>query len=280
MAGVLVGLALLLGGQGPDMLWYQSYERGVAAVEQGRGVTAIPLLEAALAARPEESLRVRTHGVHFVDYLPRLYLAYAHWLAGNPHSARRHLATCEETGVAARSEAGSELLGALRTMLREPAPAPPLPPPAASPATPPRFRLFPARPPTLTDAEYERLRREVMTSCGIDAESPLGFAPWYFHYELAQTLDSRGDPQRALEALLVATEHRPVSKRQARMYGMRFTDYLPYLWIAREHVRLGNWECALDALRMSEQTGEVTEKDSEFAEYRALVEEAKRRLGP
>jgi len=97
---------------------------------------------------------------------------------------------------------------------------------------------------------------------------------------LAQALDSRGDPQRALEALLVATEHRPQSKRQARMYGMRFTDYVPYFWIAREHARLGNWECALDALRMSEQTGEVTERDPEFSEFRALVEDAKRKVVP
>jgi hypothetical protein len=215
-----------------------------------------------------------------VDYLPHLYLAYAHWLAGNPHTARQHLATCEASGVAARSEAGAELLGAIRTMLREPAPSPPPPPPAATPAMPPRFRLFPARPPALPQAEYERLRSEVMTSCGIDPESPLGFAPWYFHYELAQALDSRGDPQRALEALLVATEHRPQSKRQARMYGMRFTDYVPYFWIAREHARLGNWECALDALRMSEQTGEVTERDPEFSEFRALVEDAKRKVVP
>jgi hypothetical protein len=278
MGGALVGLALLLGSQAPDLLWYQSYERGVTAVEQGWGVAAIPLLEDALAARPEEALRVRTHGVNLVDYLPHLYLAYAHWLAGNPASARQHLASCEQAGVAAGSEAGSELLGALRTMLREPAPTPPLP--VATAAAPPRFRLFPSRPPALSDAEYERLRREVMASCGIDAASPLGFAPWYFHYELAQVLDSRGDPQRALEALLVATEHRPGSKRQARMYGMRFTDYLPYLWIAREHVRLGNWECALDALRMSEQTGEVTERDLEFSEYRTLVEEAKRKAAP
>ena len=37
MGVALVSLALLLGSQGPDLLWYQSYEQGVAAVEQGRG---------------------------------------------------------------------------------------------------------------------------------------------------------------------------------------------------------------------------------------------------
>lgn len=277
MTGALVALAVLLGGPGPDLLWYQSYEQGVAAVEEGRGASAIPLLEAALARRPGESLQVRTHGVHLVDYLPQLYLAYAHWLAGDPHQARLYLARTEQDGVAARSEAGAVMLEALRAVLREPAPVPPAPVP--TPVEPPRFRLFPARPPVLTEREYEHLRAEVMSSCGIDPASPLGFAPWYFHYELAQALDRRGDPQRALEALLVATEHRPASRRQARMYGMRFTDYLPYFWIAREHTHLGNWECALDALRMSEQTGEVTAQDPEYLEYRAMVDEARRRLG-
>lgn len=277
MTGVLVALAALLGGPGPDLLWYQAYEQGVAAVEDGRGASAIPLLEATLASRPDESLQVRTHGVHLVDYLPQLYLAYAHWLAGNPHRARLYLARAEQDGVAARSETGAVMLDALRAVLREPAPVPPAPVP--TPAEPARFRLFPAQPPVLSEGEYERLRVEVMSSCGIDPASPLGFAPWYFHYELAQALDRRGDPQRALEALLVATERRPGSRRQARMYGMRFTDYLPYFWIAREHTRLGNWECALDALQMSERTGEIAERDPEYREYRNMVEEARQRLG-
>ncbi|MCU0290562.1 MAG: hypothetical protein MUF10_01015 [Thermoanaerobaculaceae bacterium] len=276
MAGVAVALAVLLGGPGPDLLWYQSYEQGVAAVEEGRGASAIPLLEAALARRPVEALQVRTHGVHLVDYLPNLYLAYAHWLAGDSHRARLYLSRTEQDGVAAGSEAGAAMLDALRAMLREPAPVPPAA--VATASEPARFRLFPPQPPVLSEGEYQRLRAEVMSSCGIDPSSPLGFAPWYFHYELAQALDRRGDPQRALEALLVATEHRPASRRQARMYGLRFTDYLPYFWIAREHTQLGNWECALDALEMSERTGEVGEGDPEYLEYRAMVTETRRRL--
>ncbi len=261
--------------QGSDLRWYQSYERGVAAVERREGATAIPLLEAAIAGRPQETLKVRTHGVHFVDYLPHLYLAYAHWLAGNPVSARRSLAESDRQGIAQRSEPGSELAGALRSLLREPAPVPTVEAVSPEPA-PARFRLFPTRPPSLSEVEYRRLEAEVMASCGIDPSSPLTIAPWYFHYELALALDRRGDPQRALEALLVSTQRRPLPQRQARLYGMRFSDYVPYFWIAREHARLGNWECVVDALRVSQESGEVGERDPEYAEFRALVEEATR----
>lgn len=261
-----------------ELPWYQSYERGVAAVERGEGATAIPLLEAAISERPQEALKVRTHGVHFVDYLPHLYLAYAHWLAGNALSARRGLAESDRQGVARQSEPGRELAGALRTLLREPAPVP-TPEQTAEPA-PARFRLFPHRSPTLSEDEYRRLEAEVMASCGIDPASPLTIAPWYFHYELALALDRRGDPQRALEALLVSTQRRPQPQRQARLYGMRFSDYVPYFWIAREHARLGNWECVIDALRVSSENGEVSERDPEYAEYMALVEEAKKRPLP
>lgn len=270
-AVVLAAVSALGAGQP----WYRSYEQGVAAVERGEGATAIPLLEAAIAERPQEALRVRTHGVHLVDYLPHLYLAYAHWLAGDPAGARRCLEESESQGVARRSEPGSELAGALRTLLREPVPVPAEEVAEPEP-TPSRYRLFPPRPPSLPEEEFRRLEAEVMASCGIDPSSPLTIAPWYFHYELALALDRRGDPQRALEALLVATQRRPRPQRQARLYGMRFSDYVPYFWIAREHARLGNWACVVDALRVSEESREVGERDPEYAEFRALVEEATR----
>ncbi|HPC82151.1 MAG TPA: hypothetical protein P5234_01515 [Thermoanaerobaculaceae bacterium] len=272
---IIVWLAAAAAPEGSPT-WQRSYEQGVAAVERGDGAAAIPLLEAAIAERPEEALLVRTHGVHLVDYLPHLYLAWAHWLAGDPASARRSLAESDRQGMARKSEPGRELAGALRTLLREPAPVP-TPSPFPSGSDTPRYRLFPPQPPSLSEVEYRRIEAEVKTACGIDPASPLTIAPWYFHYELALALDRRGDPQRALEALLVSTQRRPASQRRARLYGMRFSDYVPYFWIAREHARLGNWECVLDALRVSEEAGEVGEHDPEFAEFRALVEEAVRR---
>lgn len=272
---LVLWLAATAGAREPP--WYESYERGVAAVKRAQGAAAIPLLEAAVAARAQEALRVRTHGVHLVDYLPHIYLAYARWLAGDRPGALRSLAESDRQKVARRSETGRELAAALRTLLCEPA-SEPAPETAPSEPAPPRHSLFPPQPPALSEAEYRRVEAEVMARCGIDPSSPSTIAPWYFHYDLALALDRRGDPQRALEALLVSTQRRPQPQRQTRLYGMRFADYVPYYWIAREHARLGNWACVLDALRVSVANGEVGEQDPEYAEFRALVEEAAGRL--
>jgi len=69
-------------------------------------------------------------------------------------------------------------------------------------------------------------------------------------------------------------------KRSARMYGMWFTDYRPYLEIAQAHVQLGNWACAFDALSLSRQLEEVVEEDEEFARFMELTDETAAHLQP
>jgi hypothetical protein len=83
----------------------------------------------------------------------------------------------------------------------------------------------------------------------------------------------RGDPQRALDALVAATDRRSLPQRGARMYGMWFTDYHPYLEIAAAHVQLGNWSCAFDALSLSRQLGEVAGGDEELGRFIRLSDE-------
>jgi len=272
---LFLGLALLAAPQ-DDTAWYQLYDRGVTAIEQGRPQEARPLLEAALAKQPTEGLRLRTSGIYFVDYMPNLYLAIAAQMTGDLETARKYIAEAEATGVAASSEVGAPLLSAFRILMRAPipetAPAVRSTPPARS------FRLFPPQAPKLSDTEYQRLRHQVAMRCGVPEEMPTSKAPWYFHYELALALARQGDPQRAVEALITSTDHKPQPQRQARMYGMWFTDYIPFFWIAREHAQLGNWECVVDALDASKRAGEVTERDQEFVEFRALVEESRRHL--
>jgi tetratricopeptide (TPR) repeat protein len=260
-----------------DTAWYQLYDRGVAAIEQGRPEDARPLLEAALAEQPTEGLKVRTSGIYFVDYMPNLYLAIASQMTGDRDAAHSYLAAAERSGVAASSEVGAPLLAAIRILLREPLPEAT---PSGTENAPSRsFRLFPPHPPKLSDAEYQRLRHQVAMRCGVPEDLPTSRAPWYFHYELALALARQGDPQRSVEALITSTDHKPQPERQARMYGMWFTDYIPFFWIAKEHAQLGNWECVVDALDASRRSGEVTERDQEFAEFRSLVEEARRHLG-
>jgi len=52
-----------------------------------------------------------------------------------------------------------------------------------------------------------------------------------------------------------------------------FLDYLPYFHIARAHALLGNWECAADALALSQRKTEVSAKDAEYAELKELARE-------
>jgi tetratricopeptide (TPR) repeat protein len=274
---LLLGLVLLATPQ-DEATWYQLYDRGVTAIEQGRPQEARSLLEAALAMQPAEGIRVRTSSIYFVDYMPNLYLAIASQMTGDLEAARSYLAKAEASGVAERSEVGAPLLSAWRILLRMPAPDSAIP----HPATPQShsFRLFPVQPPKLSEAEYLHLRHQVAMRCGVPEDLPTSKAPWYFHYELGLALARQGDPERAVEALITSTDHKPQPQRQARMYGMWFTDYIPFFWIAREHAQLGNWECVVDALDASQRSGEVSERDEEFAEFRALVEEARGHVRP
>lgn len=276
---VLLFLLLSAGTPVPDEPWYRLYDEGVRLVEQGRCVDAARVLERASAARREEGLRLPTDGLHYVDYLPHLYLAIATHCAGDVASARRHLEAARASGVAARSEIGTSLLEAYGILLGEEQPAAAASATAVAPTAGRSFRLFERRNPVLSEAEVDRIRAEVMLRCGVQTSLAGSSVPWYFHYELGQEMSRRGDPQRALDAFLASLDQRPDPQRQARMYGMWFTDYLPFFSIAREHARLGNWECVRDALDFSERSGEMTPLSAEFAEFRALVDEARQRAG-
>lgn len=276
----LVLLFLLSAGTPvPEESWYTLYDKGVRLVERGRCAEAALVLERAAAARPEEGLRIPTDGLHYVDYLPHLYLAIAGHCAGDVGTARRHLEAARVSGVAARSEIGASLLEAYAILLRDERPSAAAPEGTAHASGGRSFKLFERRAPVLSEAEVERIRAEVMLRCGMQPSLAVSSTPWYFHYELGQEMSRRGDPQRALDAFLASLDQRPDPQRQARMYGMWFTDYLPFFSIAREHAKLGNWECVRDALDFSERSGEMTPLSAEYAEFRALVEEARQRAG-
>jgi hypothetical protein len=144
---------------------------------------------------------------------------------------------------------------------------------SGGPPSQPTYKEFSRKPVSLTEDEFAKIRRRIARQCGLRPESDLSRAPWYFHYELALELARKADPQRALDALIEATAHRPWPERGARMYGVWFTDYLPYFQIARLHVQLGNWVCASDALRLSEEMREISKSDSESRELKELKEE-------
>jgi hypothetical protein len=95
---------------------------------------------------------------------------------------------------------------------------------------------------------------------------------------MGRNLERRGDPQRALDALIEAATQRADPAHGARIYGMWFVDYLPYYEIARAHAKLGNWDCAQNAIDFSKRAGEVSSRDKEFQEFRALALQTEQNL--
>ena len=59
---------------------------------------------------------------------------------------------------------------------------------------------------------------------------------------------------------------------------MWLVDYYPYFHIARSHVRLQNWQCAKNALDISQRLGEVPQGAPELSEYLTLQQETSRHL--
>jgi len=101
----------------------------------------------------------------------------------------------------------------------------------------------------------ELLRRRVLVQCGlVDARDSL---PWYFHFEFGRALLEAGDARGAVVQLTHAVDLNPVPRADKRLYGMWFTDYLPYFQLAEAHAKLDNWPCAAHAMQLSQSTGEA-----------------------
>ncbi len=148
--------------------------------------------------------------------------------------------------------------------------APALPVAAGELAADPDYRQYDAAAYVLDEAQAEQIRNQVLKRCALAARLAENRLPWYFHYEFGLELLAAGDPQRGLEALIVAANLREESKRNSRMYGMWFTHYLPYYQIAQAHSQLGNWRCAMDAMRLSARYSEFSPADAGWTDYSDL----------
>lgn len=259
----LIAALLLLALPASASDWYEHYEKGVRLIEEGQAATARDALEAALAARAKEGVQVPTRQQQYTDYLPHLYLAIASQMTGDLERARKELALAETSGMASKSEVGRPLLIAYQLLLRG----------ASS------YAVYDARPPVLTDAEFQLLRNDVLSKCDLPLDTKLKGAPWYANYELGLALERKGDYPRALTHFIDAVAHRPDPQRRARMYGMWLIDYYPYFHIARSHVRLENWQCAKNALEISQRLAEVPINAPESAEAASLVKMTEQKLG-
>lgn len=201
-------------------------------------------------------------------------------MSGDADAAWEHFGEADEAGVAALSEAGSQLLESYRLLLGyTPEEQKPEDDPASHPIVDRHDHAGrDAHEMVLSESEYQELQRAVLGRCGLDPNTKFTEAPWYFHYELGLALARRGDPQRALSALVEATDQQPAPHYSTRIYGMWFLDYLPYFEIAKLHAKLGNWNCASDALKVSEQKSELAPDDPRIAEVKSLKDELASRL--
>jgi hypothetical protein len=263
----LIAVLLLAAVPAGAAEWYEHYEKGVRLIEQGQAEPARAALEAALAARAAEGVQVPTGPQQYLDYLPHLYLAIASQMTGDVDRARRELALAETSGMAARSEVGRPLLIAYQLLLR-----------GDATGRAPRFMLYESKPPVLEDEEFQLLRNDVLSKCDLPLDTKLENAPWYANYELGLQLERKGDYSRALTHFIDAVAERPNPQKQARMYGMWLIDYYPYFHIARSHVRLENWQCAKNALDISQRLGEIPVDAVENDEWVSLLRMTEKHL--
>ena len=247
--------------------WYEQYEKGVRLIEQGNAADARAALEAALAGRQSEGVQVPTRLQQYIDYLPHLYLAIANQMTGDVDAARKELALAETSGMAAKSEVGRPLLVAYQLLLR-----------GDSTGKYPRYAVFEKKAGVLSDNEFQMLRNDVLTKCDLPLDTKLTNAPWYANYELGLELERKGDYPRALTHFIDAVAHRPNPQKQARMYGMWLIDYYPYFHIARAHIRLENWQCAKNALEISNRLNEIPQTAAEINEFMSLMQLTERKL--
>jgi tetratricopeptide (TPR) repeat protein len=251
----------------PAGTWYEHYDQGLRLIQQGQAAAARNALQSALALRSKEGLQVATSPQEYIDYLPHLYLAIASQMAGDIEGARKHLTQAEDSGVAAKSEVGRSLLAAYQLLLRGD---------ATGRYSRPAYAVYTVKPPLISEADFKQLREDVLAKCNVPPDSKS--APWYARYELGLELERKGDYSRALSELIEAVSLRPNPQQHARMYGMWLIDYYPYFHIARSHVRLANWQCAKNALDISQKVNEIPPASPEFHELLALQQETAKRL--
>jgi tetratricopeptide (TPR) repeat protein len=248
--------------------WFDHYEKGVRLIEQGQAAAARPELEASLALHDAEGLQVPTRAHEYIDYLPHLYLAIAEQMSGDVDGARAQLALAEKSGAAQKSEVGRPLLVAYELLLSG----------GNATGRRPAYATYTQTKPVLTDAEFKTLRNDVLTKCDIGPDMKLADAPWYARYELGLQLEQKGDYVRALGEFIDAVAQSPSPRRRARTYGMWLIDYYPYFHIARAHVRLENWQCAKNALDISQRLGEIADDAPEVHEYLAMQDVTARKV--
>jgi tetratricopeptide (TPR) repeat protein len=100
---------------------------------------------------------------------------------------------------------------------------------------------------------------------------------WYQHYEKAQEAMKRQEWEAAVNELNQAIQRRGDSGARVRTYGMRTTDYFPYLDLGVAYLNLEQPDAALQAFQTEERLGAVegsSEARTRLERYRGEAQEA------
>jgi tetratricopeptide (TPR) repeat protein len=97
---------------------------------------------------------------------------------------------------------------------------------------------------------------------------------WYQHYQRAEQALQAEDWAEAVEQLNLAIERRGDSGARVRTYGMRTTNYFPYLKLGLAYHGLGQYQAALQAFETEERLEAVQESAADFAELQRVRAQA------
>jgi tetratricopeptide (TPR) repeat protein len=106
----------------------------------------------------------------------------------------------------------------------------------------------------------------VLTVVAAAAASPVWADQWYEHYARAEKALMDADHATAIAELNKAIERRGDSGARVRTYGMRVTDYFPYLKLGIAYFAAGEYEAALRAFDTEEQLGAVQNSGAALGE--------------
>jgi len=73
--------------------WFKLYENGKIAMDKQNYNFAIELFLKALSIKPTDVQRVRTYGMHFIEYFPNREVGICYYNLGDPVAARKYLQT-------------------------------------------------------------------------------------------------------------------------------------------------------------------------------------------
>jgi tetratricopeptide (TPR) repeat protein len=242
---VLIVAACLSSSAHAQSPWFVSYEKALALQDQGDWKGSLPLLSDAIASRPDEKLKARTYGLHFVNYLPHYSLGLAYY---HLKDRARALESFDRSLAGGAIQEAPEEYARLRTA-RATLAGTPAPPVATAGETP------------------------------ADDAPPPGTLPWYVSYEAGLAYAESGDWMKAIESLKQSIAANGIPRRYARTYGMWFITYIPYYYLGLSYYNQGLWQPAVNYLETSERLGEVKDMETESANLLSLLRDARKQSG-